>query len=145
MKNFPQLDGANLINLKDRMYKISIAETTSQNTYEELIKAGEIFDNKGVSGVRIVSNPDHISRCGQLAHQVYQEKKLKSLENFSLCPSEVGYNGTTNVTSKVIEMPHRGDDSSPNLSGYIGEYFKLSRKGKELFYKGVIDLLHKLK
>lgn len=141
LKDFSQFEGVDLIKLQNTMNKISVAETTSKDTYTEIKAAGKIFSNKGVGTLYIVSNPDHILRCGQLSHQIYQEGDISFLDEFLLAPSDVGYNGTKYLTSKVIEMPHRGDDKSPNLSGVIGNYFRLPLERKIEFYKLVKNFL----
>lgn len=145
LKDFPQFEGIDLHNLKDFMHRNSIPEKKSQNTYQEIKYAGEVFYEKGIYSVILVSNPDHISRCGQLVHQVYQESRLESLKRVFLCQSEVGYNGTNIITSRIIESPHRGDDESPDLSIYIGDYFKLSLQGKKEFFQAVESLIKRLK
>lgn len=127
---FPQFRGVDIQNLKNFMAYHSIAEKRSQNTLEELRYAMDIFSSKGINRLIIVSNPDHISRCMQLAHQVYHESKPRGLEGFFAAQSDIGYNGTLAVTSKIIEMPHRRDDPSPDLSRLIGRYFKLPLESK---------------
>jgi hypothetical protein len=130
---FNQFNNIDLGFLKDYMIHHSVPEKKSQNTFEEIKYAGEIFLDYNIEKVIIVSNPDHISRCMQMAHQVYQQTKLKSLENLFASQSEIGYDGTNNLTSKIIEMPHRGDDVSPNILKPIGEYFKLPLEKKRKF------------
>jgi hypothetical protein len=131
--DFPQFHGVDIQNLKYFMSYRSIAEKRSQNTLEELRRAMDIFSSYSVNRVVIVSNPDHISRCMQLAHQVYHESKPRGLEGFFAAQSDIGYNGTLAVTSKIIEMPHRRDDPSPDLSRLIGRYFKLPLESKREF------------
>lgn len=144
-RNFPQFRGVDLDSLKRIMKSYSVPELKSKNTLEEIRYAGEIFASYGVEKAIIISNPDHISRCMQLGHQIYQETKNKSLENLFGAQSEIGYNGTNIITSKIIEMPHRSDDSSPDLSKYIGNYFKLPVEKKKEFVEVVKNLLHELK
>ena len=131
--SLPQFQGVNIGQLKAFMKSKSIAEKKSQNTYEEIKKALEIFSYHGIEKIIWVSNPDHIPRCMQLAHQVHYETNSKILLNFFAAQSDIGYNGTPSITSKIVEMPHRGDDPSPDLSQYIGKYFKLSTEDKERF------------
>ncbi|VVB83535.1 Uncharacterised protein [uncultured archaeon] len=133
MSLFNPFDNINLKDLKRHILSFSIPEKKSQNTLEEIKFAGEIFCDYNIEKAIIVSNPDHISRCMQLAHQVYHYTKLKSLENLFAVQSDIGYNGTSSITSKIVEMPHRGDDLSPDLSKYIGNYFKLPLKIKNNF------------
>ena len=95
----------------------------------------------GVEEVTLISNPDHISRCFQLAHAFTQKNKLPF--NFLAAQSDVGYNGTTSTTSRIIEQPHRADDLSPNLAGVIGDYFTLTLDKKNEFVELVADYLEK--
>lgn len=141
MKDFSKFKEIDLGKLKIFMHSHSIAEKESKKTFEELEKAGEIFLNHGVTRVILVSNPDHISRCMQLAHEVFSQPKFSSFKQILAAQSEVGYNGTQTITSRIIEMPHRGDDSSPNLAKYIGDYFKLSLERKRKFVSWVKDFL----
>ena len=134
---FSQFNGIDLNELKTIMGEKSIPETESQNTLDELKKAGEIFLYKGVERIILVSNPDHISRCMQLAHTVYREPQYSSIKQIFGAQSDAGYKGTSDITSKIIEMPHRGDDPSPDLSKYIGNYFKLPLQSKVEF----VDLI----
>lgn len=135
VREFPQFKNINLGFLETYMHVCSIPETKSKNTIEELKYAMDIFQLREINKMIIISNPDHISRCMQLAHQVYHESKPKDLEEIFAVQSDIGYNGTLNITSKIIEMPHRGDDPSPDLSKYIGNYFKLPLDKKEEFVK----------
>ncbi len=129
----PQFQGMDIEQLRAFMKLKSIPEKKSQNTYEEIKRALEIFSHHGIERAIWVSNPDHISRCMQLAHQVYCETNSKTLQNFFAAQSDIGYNGTPSITSKIVEMPHRGDDPSPDLSQYIGGYFRLAPEKKEEF------------
>ena len=122
---FNQFNGIDIGQLKKFIFEHSIPEKRSQNTLEELRYAMNIFSSNDVNRIILVSNPDHISRCMQLAHQVYHETKPKGLEEIFAVQSDIGYNGTSTITSKIIEMPHRGNDFRPDLSKYIGNYFKL--------------------
>lgn len=133
LEEFPQFKEIDLLWLEKFIIDHFVAETKSQNTYEELRYAGQIFDSHGIEKVILVSNPDHISRCMQLAHQVYQETHLPSLANVFASQSDIGYLGEPRATSAVIETPHRGDDLSPDLSQIIKKYFGLSLEAKEEF------------
>ncbi|MDO8528967.1 MAG: ElyC/SanA/YdcF family protein [Nanoarchaeota archaeon] len=141
INEFPQFNGADMQGLKNFMSAHSVPEKKSQNTLEELKCAMDIFSSYSVSRIFIVSNPDHISRCMQLAHQVYHDLKPRGLDEIFAAQSDVGYNGTLSVTSKIIEMPHRGDDPSPDLSKYIGSYFRLPLEKKIEFVEQVRKFL----
>ena len=141
---FSQFNDIKLDELYDTMKRISIAEKESQNTKEELENAGKIFLSQGVERIILVSNPDHISRCMQLAHTIYQDQKFSSFKEILGTSSDIGYKGTSEVTSRIIEMPHRGDDKNPDLSKSIRNYFKLPLPDKERFVKLVDNFFNEL-
>ncbi len=139
LQNFSQFNGINLTELEKYMKGHSVVDKTSQNTYEEIKRTIEVFSSQDMHKMIIVSNPDHISRCMQMAHQSYHELKPSSLEAIFGAQSDIGYNGTAQITSKIIEIPHRGDDLSPDLSRYMGNYFKLPLEEKRQFVRMVED------
>ncbi len=131
LKSFPQFAGLDIQNLREYMVSHSVSETKSQNTKEEIARASEIFANRGIEEAILVSNPDHIPRCFQLAHDFAQSNKPGFY--FLAAQSDIGYNGTPRITSRIIEKPHRADDPSPDLSAVIGDYFKLTPVQKTEF------------
>jgi DUF218 domain len=132
-KEFPQFKNIDLIALYGFMKGRSFLEMNSQNTREELQNSGEIFLSKGVERIILVSNPDHISRCLQLAHKIYGDKKYSLIRQILGAQSDMGYRGTIEVTSAIIEMPHRKNNHDPDLSRSIGKYFNLTTKNKKRF------------
>ncbi len=137
IKKFDQFKNMDIERLKKFMEIVSVPETTSKNTFEELNCAGKIFIEKGVDKIIYISNPDHFSRCAQLVHQIYNSKDYPTIKQICGIQSEIGYDGSTIFTSKIIEKPHRGDDPSPDLSAHIGKYLKLSLKDKNRFIEMV--------
>ncbi len=131
LQNFAQFRGINLNKLKKYVKSHVVAEKISQNTYEEIKRAWKLFSQRGIERIIIVSNPDHISRCMQVVHQIYLES-LYPVEILAV-QSDIGYDGTEQITSKIIEPPHRGDDPNPDLSKHIGNYFKLPLEEKRKF------------
>jgi len=142
VSKFPQFQDIDINKLGAFMYCHSIPETKSQNTLEELKQAMDIFSSYNINRMILVSNPDHISRCMQLAHQVYHDSKPHGLDQIFAAQSDICYDGSLNITSKIIEMPHRGDDPSPNLSKSIGNYFKLPLDKKKEFVGLVEDFFN---
>jgi hypothetical protein len=142
LKNFLQFQDIDLTALKQKIQRITKPDTISQTTNEELINIGEIFLQEGITKVFILSNPDHLPRCAQSAHKIYQDPKYNQFnQNLYFVQSEIGFNGTTNPTTKIIEMPHRGDDQSPNLAEHIGSYFSLSLEKKKEFIEIVKNFM----
>lgn len=130
LEKFPQFKGIKLSPLEKFMHARSIPETKSKNTLDEIRNAGNIFLKYNVEKAIIVSNPDHIARCMQIAHQAYQDDKIYSLKNIFAAQSEVCYDGTSKISTKPIEKTHRGDDPSPDLSSVIGNYYKITKDQK---------------
>ncbi len=141
LASYPQFKGVDLEALRSFMFTHSVPEKRSQNTYEELKNSMDIFSVHSIDRLIIVSNPDHIPRCMQLAHQVYHELKPTGLEQLFAAQSDIGYNGTIKTTSRIVESPHRGDDPSPDLSQYIPDYFKLPLELKREFVEEVRNFL----
>ncbi len=115
LEKFPIYDG---IKLKEdfreaerRLKEISVLETKSQNTLEEVKFAGEIFKNHGIEKAILVSSPTHISRCLKYAYVVFSEEKELSYltQELYATPSQVCYPGDKAGDVIVIEPPHRPD------------------------------------
>lgn len=150
LTEFPQFQDMNLFGLSrlaNFIYRSAVRETKSQNTAQEIEYVAKIFDANGIGRMMAVANPDHISRCYQLAHQIGQKVPLECLQTGHIfaAQSAVGYNGTANITSKIVEMPHRGDDKSPNLASTIGSYFGLPVEAKEEYFKFSQEFFSKYK
>ena len=139
LESFPQFKGINLNALGGSMALSSFPETDSKNSYEEITNAAGKFKEQGIERVILVSNPDHMPRCLQLAHKFNQ--KNNSPFEFIGAPSDICYDGTTTPSTVMIEAPHRGDDLSPNLAKSIGKYFELDMPDKKEFVKLVGDYL----
>lgn len=134
LKDLPQFEGIDLNELSNFIKKISLTAGLVKNTYEEMELAARVFDKKSLEKTIVVSNPDNIARCMQIGHQLYQKTRLKPLKNLFYAQSEIGYNGTTSLTSAIIEMPHRHDDLSPKgLPEDIKKYFSLPLRKKGEF------------
>ncbi|MBE9593394.1 MAG: YdcF family protein [Proteobacteria bacterium] len=94
-----------------RMREKSVIEIKSQNTFEEVKFAGEIFKNHGIERAILVSSPAHISRCLKYAYAVFsEEKELRYLtQELYATPSQVCYPGYKVEDVIVMEPPHRPD------------------------------------
>jgi len=80
---------------KNRLEKISVLEIESKNTRQEIKFAFDIFLEKGINEVIIISSPDHISRCLRDALAIVSEDKkfIGFSKRLSATPSEVPYSG----------------------------------------------------
>ena len=111
LSEFPTFNDIELKEAEGRMEKISVVETKSQNTLEELKFAGEIFKNHGIERVILISSPTHISRCLRDAYIVFSmDKNLNYLtQELYASPSQVCYFGHKAEDVVIIEPPHRPD------------------------------------
>lgn len=112
LAEFTAFRGRDLTFLKKRMMEISVCETRSQNTAEEVKFAGEFFIVRDVEKVVLVSSPTHLARCFQTAYAVFEtDEKLASLSrNLFATPSDTCYAGSKVSDVLILEPPHRGDD-----------------------------------
>lgn len=111
-ERFPNLQSAQGLeearkNLLDRI----VVDTDSQNTVEEIRNAGEIFLDRDVERIILVSSPSHVVRCLRDATALFHaEPKFERFVNeIYACPSTTCYEGTSAGDVVVIEPPHRPD------------------------------------
>lgn len=99
--------------VRQRISKISIPETHSKNTLEELRYAGDVFVKSGINRVILVSSPTHISRCLRDACKVFSDVVSPQFSVFAhnlfATPSDISYAGFTIDDVVIIEPPHRVD------------------------------------
>jgi len=123
-RNLPRLyafdavrdEGINLAALATLVEDISVCETSSKNTIEELEEAGKLFARAGVNRVILVSSPAHLPRCLKTAVAVFGAAGYRPTLFSSPC--ETCFSGCEAEDVVVIEPPHRGDrdksmDGSP--------------------------------
>lgn len=83
----------------------------STNTRQEIITAGDAFNQHGVERVLLVSSPTHVIRCLRDAVSVYRAdaRFARFAEDILAAPSGTNYDGTNVDDVVVIEPPHRPD------------------------------------
>lgn len=104
---FPAFSGMHLDeHAREWIEKTSVLETKSKNTKEEARFAGEIFLEKGISAVILVSSPDHIPRCFRDTYMVYsQSRRLSFLtQRIFATPSQIPYSESSETL--IIEPAH---------------------------------------
>ncbi|MEZ6096440.1 MAG: ElyC/SanA/YdcF family protein [Pirellulaceae bacterium] len=104
-------DDARWSELKEKLLSRIILDCRSQNTHEELDRAGQIFLEHDLDRIVLVSSPSHIVRCLRDAGSVYDlDGPYSKFANHVLaCPSNTCYEGTSPSDVVVIEPPHRPD------------------------------------
>lgn len=88
-----------------------VLDTKSQNTLGELVAAFDIFQERDIQRVVLVSSPSHIVRCLRDAMDLLARNDRYQENPFTLfaSPSVTCYEGTTPADVVVVEPPHRPD------------------------------------
>lgn len=143
LEKFPIYNGIKLKEAERRMKKISVLETKSQNTLEEVKFAGEIFKNHGIERAILVSSPTHISRCLRDAYAVFSKKKELSYlaQELYATPSQVCYPGHKAGDVIVMEPPHRPD--RPSLYPCVKRMMDVPEEKLKEFLNDLESLLRK--
>lgn len=113
LAQFPAFAGLDLSALRERVTAIGQAESRSQNTREEVREAAELFLERGIERVVLVSSPTHISRCIRDAYAALEGPGFEGLrQNLFATPSDSGYLGARAEDVVIFEPPHRADRHS---------------------------------
>eukprot|EP00614_Pseudopedinella_elastica_P016818 CAMPEP_0172652950 /NCGR_PEP_ID=MMETSP1068-20121228/243578_1 /TAXON_ID=35684 /ORGANISM="Pseudopedinella elastica, Strain CCMP716" /LENGTH=685 /DNA_ID=CAMNT_0013467373 /DNA_START=80 /DNA_END=2137 /DNA_ORIENTATION=+ len=115
--HFKGMSNSVLADLANRMAAISVCETESRNTVEELEQACSLFDFAGVNRVILVSSPTHLPRVLRDAITVFEARGYHP--TLLVSPSETCYEGCVAADVAVIEPGHRGDRDR-RLDGELG-------------------------
>jgi hypothetical protein len=96
---------------REDMLSRIVLDVTSQNTTEEILFAAEIFLERGIEKVILVSSPSHIVRCLRDAMSLFStEKRFRRLASCLFAsPSVTCYEGSSPGDVVVVEPPHRPD------------------------------------
>lgn len=86
-------------------------DRASKNTRDEIAYAGQVFVDRNVERVILVSSPTHLPRCLRDACAIYGEDGGMSglLQELYAAPSVTGYPGYTADDVAIFEPPHRPD------------------------------------
>ena len=138
LSEFEAFNGINLDKLKKRMKEISIPETDSQNTKEEIEKATKIFSKKGINKIVLVSSPTHIPRCLRDAMEIFSRPKFASLmDGLSAQPSHTYFAGKV----IVVEPSHRNDRASVPLNKILKGIFQISKELMPKFGRELTEII----
>lgn len=96
---------------QDSVLSRIVLDTKSQNTLGEIRTAIEIFLERQIQRVVLVSSPSHIIRCLRDATTLFSQddRLVKLRSSLFACPSVTCYEGTTPADVVVVEPPHRPD------------------------------------
>ena len=132
---------------RERIESLLRLDTASQNTREEIARAGQVFVDQDVERVLLVSSPTHLPRCLRDACTIFEEnRKLSRLRHgLYAVPSITGYAGHVPADVAIFEPPHRPDRPGPNISGVVARIHDIPESGRERFARRLDDLLTEFK
>lgn len=114
LSSFASFQGIDLQDAEQKIRKILATDVRPQNTAQEMIYAGPLFEQAGVERICIVSSPTHLPRCLNEALKFFSKPGSRfALHDFVACPSDVGWSSNDEVY--VFEPPHRPDDRTGEI------------------------------
>ena len=110
-QRIPELQADDHESFRRAMLSRIVVDNDSLNTSEEIRNASEVFLQRGVERVILVSSPSHIVRCLRDAASIFQqEPRFAHLATSVFAsPSTTCYEGSGPEDVVVIEPPHRPD------------------------------------
>ncbi len=109
--------------------KVSVVDTASQNTSEEIRAAADKCVEMGIKQLYLVSSPTHIARCLQEACKIKEASQDLPLTLYAL-PSETCYANSTASDVVILEPPHRGDLPSVPFHQTVQGVFPILRNAE---------------
>ena len=109
LSEFAAFDGVDVNELEALLRRCCVAETTSQNTVEEVRAGLAMFASKGCRRAVLVSSPTHLPRCLACACQVDETEPTLFGGSVWASPCDTSYKGFSGADVVVVEPPHRGD------------------------------------
>ncbi len=125
--------------LEKYLKQVSVIDSSSQNTKEEINSAVKKCLEMGIKKLILVSSPTHIARCLQLSCQIKAQKPFLFIKFYALA-SQISFFRLTLEGAKVeldpasvtiFEPPHRGDMPKVDLNIIVKGIFSLF-KNEEL-------------
>ena len=125
---FQKLPATRLLKLREKMGG-AIVEESSLNTQQEVERAGEIFLDRDIERVILVSTPTHLPRCIRDAFSVYEHERFASLRhNLFAAPSDCRFWGDRTSDPVIIEFPHKpGQELNFRLAQLGGRIFEIPK------------------
>jgi len=130
LSNFEAFKKFDLKKAKDKIQKRIRVEILSQNTFQEIKFAGQIFKKEKIEKIILVSSPSHLSRCLRDACHLYLNDFL-----ISASPAKTDFASPGKVI--IIEPSHQKDQAKTNLYSFYQKLFQLPKEKQ-------LELLEKL-
>lgn len=104
-------DSADFNKARDMLLSRVVLDLESQNTAEEITNAADIFLEREVERIILVSSPSHVVRALRDATDLFARvsRFARYRNNVLASPSVTCYEGSTPADVVVIEPPHRPD------------------------------------
>ena len=142
--HFPDLkDQAFRDQCRTRIESILKIENTSQNTVDEVTRAGHIFKDHDVEQIILVSSPTHLPRCLRDACVAFDNDWELSHFRYwlSASPSITGYMGRSAADVAIFEPPHRPDRPPFNINDFLKRVNDIPGFGRQDFLRRFDELL----
>ena len=143
LAQFTDFQGVDLEESRRVVQRISVVETHSQNTAQEVKFAGRMFQEAGVDRIFLVSSPTHISRCVRDAFMAFNEDGALRHFTYNLfaSPSQMCFLGTTAQDVAIVEPSHRPDRTASNLNLLVQKMLRVPSGNQEEFLAQIEKLL----
>ena len=142
--HFPDLkDQAFRDQSRTRIESILKIENTSQNTVDEVTRAGHIFKDHDVEQIILVSSPIHLPRCLRDACVAFDNDRELSHFRYwlSASPSITGYMGRSAADVAIFEPPHRPDRPPFNINDFLKRVTDIPGSARQDFLRRFDELL----
>ncbi|MEE2994740.1 MAG: ElyC/SanA/YdcF family protein [Gemmatimonadota bacterium] len=142
--HFPDLkDQAFRDQCRTRIKSILKIENTSQNTVDEVTRAGHIFKDYDIEQIILVSSPTHLPRCLRDACVAFDNDLELSHFRYwlSASPSITGYMGRSAADVAIFEPPHRPDRPPFNINDFLKRVNDIPGSGRQDFLRRFDELL----
>jgi len=131
--------------LETLLRRTVVAETTTQNTIEEVREGLRILSSAGCKRAVLISSPTHLPRCLACACRVDAEEPELFHGSVWASPSDTSYHNFSPGDVVVVEPPHRGDrdrdlDSLP-FHEMVKRSFQVKASEREFFLRQFNHLL----
>lgn len=122
----PEFIGWDRYEVEGFLRSVSHIDIDTQNTLEEIKRAGEVCRERGITRMILVSSPTHISRCLLEAEKLRSVGKLQGVEVFATA-SDTCYADSTPGNVLIVEPPHRGDRPDVPIHKTLKRAMRLGR------------------
>lgn len=109
LSQFEQLKDVPLGQAMKLMRAVSVLDTETQNTDQEVTAALRVFDSQACEQAFLVSSPTHLPRCLACACKVVEQDPTLFKGGIFASPCDTCYDGCSSQDVVVVEPPHRGD------------------------------------